>query len=264
MSESPGIVDIIAAKRDGRVLDKRRIAAFIAGYAEGRIPDYEAAAWCMAVFLEGMNAEETAALTRAMIDSGDLMDLSGVSCALVDKHFTGGLGGKIHLILAPVAAARRLKVPMMSGRASGHTGGTLDNLESIPGCGTALSPARFAEFLETVGFAMIGQGERLYRQIERCKLFATLPLRWNPSRLSPRASLSKKFAEGAESLVMDVKCGGGAFMKTFEGARELARCLVRTGSGLGRRVIAVVTDMSEPLGRKVDNFLGVGGGPGGS
>ena len=257
MSQLPRTVDIIAAKRDGRVLDKRQIAAFIAGYAEGRIPDYQAAAWCMAVFLNGMNAQETAALTRAMIDSGDVMDLSGVSGALVDKHSTGGVGDKISLILAPLAAACGLKVPMMSGRALGHTGGTLDKLESIPGYSTALSPARFAECLETVGFAMIGQSEKVVPADRKMYALRDVTASVESIPLITASILSKKFAEGAESLVMDVKCGSGAFMKTPEGARELARSLVRTGDGLGRRVIAVVTDMSEPLGRKVGNFLEV-------
>ena len=257
MSGSLRTVDIIAAKRDGRVLEDEQIAAFIAGYAQGRIPDYQAAAWCMAVFLNGMTPGETAALTRAMIDSGEVMDLSGVSGPLVDKHSTGGVGDKISLILAPLAAACGLKVPMMSGRALGHTGGTLDKLESIPGYTTALSPDDFARGVEEPGFAMIGQSETVVPADRKMYALRDVTASVESVPLITASILSKKFAEGAEALVMDVKCGGGAFMKTPEGARELARSLVRTGRGLGRRVIAVITDMNEPLGRKVGNFLEV-------
>ncbi|RLW68716.1 MAG: thymidine phosphorylase [spirochete symbiont of Stewartia floridana] len=250
-------VDIIADKRDGKALGEEQIASFISGYARGDIPDYQAAAWCMAVFLKGMTPQETGYLTKAMIDSGDVINLLPSQNPFVDKHSTGGVGDKISLILAPIAAACGAKVPMMSGRALGHTGGTLDKLESIPGYTTAMSPQRFSEGVESIGYAMTGQSDtcvpadrKLYALRDVIAAVESIPL-------ITGSILSKKFAEGADTLVMDVKCGAGAFMKTIADARELARSLVLTGKSLGRHVIAVITDMSEPLGRKIGNFLEV-------
>ncbi len=257
MSASLRAVDIIADKRDGKALGEEQIASFISGYARGDIPDYQAAAWCMAVFLKGMTPQETGYLTKAMIDSGDVINLLPSQNPFVDKHSTGGVGDKISLILAPIAAACGAKVPMMSGRALGHTGGTLDKLESIPGYTTAMSPQRFSEGVESIGYAMTGQSDtcvpadrKLYALRDVIAAVESIPL-------ITGSILSKKFAEGADTLVMDVKCGAGAFMKTIADARELARSLVLTGKSLGRHVIAVITDMSEPLGRKIGNFLEV-------
>lgn len=250
-------VDIIAAKRDGHTLTGEQINALISGYAKGDIPDYQAAAWCMAVYLNGMDAQETAFLTHAMIESGEIIDLSSLSGSFVDKHSTGGVGDKISLVLAPIAAACGLKVPMMSGRALGHTGGTLDKLDSIPGYKTALETEHFVRCVGEVGYAMTGQSDsivpadrKLYALRDVIATVASIPL-------ITGSILSKKFAEGAQSLIMDVKCGSGAFMKTLDDARSLARSLVNTGKNLNRRVIAVLTDMSEPLGHKVGNFLEV-------
>lgn len=257
MSASLRTVEIIMAKRDGRVLSEEQISAFISGYARGDIPDYQGAAWCMAVFLRGMTPEETGYLTRAMIASGEVMDCSSVAGPFVDKHSTGGVGDKISLVLAPIAAACGVKVPMMSGRALGHTGGTLDKLESIPGYTTALSPRRFIEGVGKIGCAMTGQSDRVVPADRKMYALRDVIAAVESIPLITGSILSKKFAEGADALVMDVKCGTGAFMKTREDARALAQSLVLTGESLDRRVIAVLTDMSEPLGRKVGNFLEV-------
>lgn len=257
MSDSLRTVDIIAAKRNGEALTEKQIRTFIKGYASESIPDYQAAAWCMAVFLKGMNPEEIGFLTRAMISSGDVISLSGLKGPFVDKHSTGGVGDKISLILAPLAAACGLKVPMMSGRALGHTGGTLDKLESMPGYTTSLSPERFAAGVENIGYAMTGQSESVVPADRKLYALRDVIATVESVPLITASILSKKFAEGAEALVMDVKCGSGAFMKTPEEAKNLAESLVRTGKSLGRNVVAVLTDMSEPLGRMVGNFLEV-------
>ncbi len=257
MSDSLRTVDIIMAKRDREVLSEAQISTFIKGYASGNIPDYQAAAWCMAVFLNGMTPEETGYLTRAMIDSGDVIDLSSLTGPFVDKHSTGGVGDKISLVLAPIAAACGLKVPMMSGRALGHTGGTLDKLDSIPGYTTALTPSRFAAGVDENGFAMTGQSEKVVPADRKMYALRDVIATVESIPLITASILSKKFAEGSDALVMDVKCGQGAFMKTRDDARALAESLVRTGGSLDRRVIAVLTDMSEPLGRMVGNWLEV-------
>jgi pyrimidine-nucleoside phosphorylase len=250
-------VDIIMAKRDGRELSQGETAFFINGFAAGEIPDYQAAAWAMAVFFQGMNAAETAALTTAMLNSGGRMDLSGIPGPLVDKHSTGGVGDKTSLILAPLAASLGLRDPMMSGRALGHTGGTLDKLESIPGYRTALSPAEFREILARDGFAMTGQTKDtvpadrlLYALRDVTGTVESIPL-------ITASILSKKKAEGAEALVLDVKYGAGAFMKDPAEAEKLARSLVDTGAALGLRITALLTSMDRPLGRMVGNFLEV-------
>ena len=257
MTESLRAVDIIAAKRDRKELSRQQIEAFIKGYASGDIPDYQASAWSMAVFLNGMNPEETGFLTRAMIDSGDVINLSEESGPYVDKHSTGGVGDKISLILAPLAAACDAKVPMMSGRALGHTGGTLDKLDSIPGYSTALTPDRFRSIVESVGYAMTGQSEKVVPADRKLYALRDVTATVESIPLITASILSKKFAEGSDALVMDVKCGSGAFMKTLNEAEALAESLVNTGSSLGKKVFAVITDMSEPLGRKVGNFLEV-------
>ena len=249
--------DVIAAKRDGRELGEQEIGDFVRGYVAGDVADYQMSAWCMAVFLNGMSARETAFLTRAMIGSGGLLDVSGVRGPFVDKHSTGGVGDKVSLVLAPLAAACGLRVPMMSGRALGHTGGTLDKLDSIPGYGTELSGGRFREVLGRVGYAMTGQSAEVVPADRKMYALRDVTATVESVPLITASILSKKFAEGAEALVMDVKCGRGAFMKTLEEARCLARSLVSIGGELERPVAAVLTDMSEPLGVKVGNFLEV-------
>lgn len=263
-------VDLIVKKRQGQALSREEISFLISGYVSGDIPDYQMSSLAMAVYFTGMSAEETGYLTRAMIDSGTTIDLGAVQAPLVDKHSTGGVGDKVSLILAPLAAACGCTVPMMSGRALGHTGGTLDKLESIPGYRTDLSVSRFTELLERTGFAMTGQSEQIVPADRKLYALRDVTGTVESIPLITASIMSKKFAEGAQALVFDVKCGSGAFMKSPEDARELAVSLVRTGESLGRRIRAVISDMDQPLGLTVGNFLEVrevaevlqGGGPG--
>ena len=262
-------VDLIVKKREGQPLTEEEISFLIQGYVEGGIPVYQMSSFAMAVFFKGMSFEETGYLTRAMIDSGQVIDLSGIGAPLVDKHSTGGVGDKVSLILAPLAAACGCTVPMMSGRALGHTGGTLDKLESIPGYRTDLSVQRFTELLKRTGFAMTGQSEHIVPADRKLYALRDVTGTVESIPLITASIMSKKFAEGAASLVFDVKCGSGAFMKNLDQARALAVSLVRTGTGLGRRIRAVLSDMDQPLGLMVGNFLEVrevvevlrGGGP---
>jgi len=249
-------VDIIIKKRHGESLDEKEIRFFIEGYVKGEIPDYQVSALLMAIFFQGMSAQETAALTQAMLDSGERMDLSGIPGPFIDKHSTGGVGDKISLPLAPIVAACGVRVPMMSGRALGHTGGTLDKLESIPGYITDLEPAEFRKGLLEEGFAMTGQtahivpaDKKLYALRDVTGTIESIPL-------ITASILSKKVAEGAEGIVFDVKCGSGAFMKGYDDAKALAKSLVATGKKKWeKKVVAVLTNMSQPLGYKVGNFL---------
>ena len=251
------VVDLIMKKRDSQHLEQEEIDFLIQGFSRGEIPDYQMSSLLMAIVLRGMTPQETAFMTQAMIRSGDVLDLSGVPGPLVDKHSTGGVGDKISLVLAPVVAACGVRVPMMSGRSLGHTGGTLDKLESIPGYRTDLSPARFRQGLSEVGFAMIGQSETVVPADRRMYALRDVTGTVESVPLITASIMSKKFAEGAEALVFDVKCGSGAFMKNIQEARALAGSLVRTGEGLGRKVTALITDMDQPLGKEVGNFLEV-------
>jgi pyrimidine-nucleoside phosphorylase len=248
-------VDVIQKKRDGGELDRSEIAFLIDGYVAGRIPEYQVSAWLMAVFLKGMTSIETAALTDVMLHSGKVMDLSGVAGPFVDKHSTGGVGDKVSLILAPMVAACGIKVPMMSGRALGHTGGTLDKLESIPGYRTGLSQEDFRAFIQKDGFAMTGQTSEIVPADKKLYALRDVTATVESIPLITASILSKKVAEGAEALVFDVKSGPGAFMKTPEKAEALARSLVSTGTAMGKRIVGVITDMTEPLGLKVGNFF---------
>jgi len=250
-------VDLIVKKRDGGALSREEIEFLIDGYVRGQVPDYQLSSLAMAVFFRGMSFEETGFLTRAMIASGDSIDLSSVPGPLVDKHSTGGVGDKVSLVLAPLAAACGCVVPMMSGRALGHTGGTLDKLESIPGYRTDLGVERFREVLRSCGFAMTGQSERIVPADRLLYALRDVTGTVESIPLITASIMSKKFAEGAQALVFDVKCGSGAFMKSREQARALAVSLARTGASLGRRVRAVISDMDQPLGRMVGNFLEV-------
>jgi pyrimidine-nucleoside phosphorylase len=249
------VVDMILEKRSGRALSEEEIRFVVDGYVAGSIPEYQISALLMAIYFKGMNPDETAALTAAMLHSGEVMDLGGIEGPFVDKHSTGGVGDKISLPLAPIAAACGVKVPMMSGRALGHTGGTLDKLESIPGYVTALDLKRFRSGLELDGFAMTGQTSAIVPADKKLYALRDVTATVESIPLITASILSKKVAEGAESLIFDVKTGSGAFMKTIEDSRALAQSLVRTGRAMGRRIVALITDMSEPLGFKVGNFL---------
>lgn len=248
-------VDIIIKKRGGEVLSREEIAFMIQGCVERTIPDYQLSAWLMAVFFAGMTAEETAFLTDAMLASGEIMDLSDIQTTTVDKHSTGGVGDKISIPLAPIVAACGIPVPMMSGRALGHTGGTLDKLDSIPGYKTRLSETEFKKILKECGYAMTGQTEKvapadriLYALRDVTGTVESIPL-------ITASIMSKKAAEGTDALVFDVKCGAGAFMKTARDAETLARSLVDTGTALGKKCSALITAMDEPLGNMTGNFL---------
>lgn len=256
-SKGMRIVDIIAKKRDGGELTPEEIKTLVDGYVDGSVPEYQVSAWLMAVFFRGMNGTEAGAFTRAMIDSGKTMDLSGLAGPLVDKHSTGGVGDKVSLILAPVVAACGVQVPMMSGRALGHTGGTLDKLESITGFSTAMDNKRFAEIIDSCGFAMTGQSKDIVPADRLLYALRDVTATVESIPLITASIMSKKFAEGAESLVFDVKTGAGAFMKSEDDARKLAESLLETGKSLGRGVVTVLTNMDEPLGRMVGNFLEV-------
>jgi pyrimidine-nucleoside phosphorylase len=250
-------VDIIMGKRAGKELSREEIAFLIGGYVAGEIPNYQVSAWAMAVFFQGMSPAETAALTEVMLRSGAVMDLSGVPGPLVDKHSTGGVGDKTSLIIAPLAAALGIRDPMMSGRALGHTGGTLDKLEAIPGYRTNLSPAQFKTILARDGFAMTGQTKDIVPADRLLYALRDVTGTVESIPLITASILSKKVAEGAEALVLDVKYGSGAFMKDPAGAEKLARSMVDTGSAMGKKITALLTDMDEPLGSMVGNFLEV-------
>ena len=250
-------VDIIMNKRSGKELSREEIQFLINGYVEGSVPDYQVSAWAMAVYFQGMSAAETAALTDVMLRSGTVMDLSGLSRPLVDKHSTGGVGDKTSLILAPLAASMGIYDPMMAGRALGHTGGTLDKLDSIPGYRTQLSAEEFKKILITDGFAISGQTKDtvpadrlLYALRDVSATVESIPL-------ICASILSKKAAEGAQALVLDVKYGSGAFMKNPDDAEKLALLMVNTGSAMGKNIHALLTDMDEPLGKMTGNFLEV-------
>lgn len=262
-------VDIIIKKRDGQVLSKSEIDFFIRGYTQGEIPDYQAAAWAMAVLLQGMNRQETIDLTLSMAASGEVLDLHDVAPVVVDKHSTGGVGDKTTLIVAPMVAACGLPVGKMSGRGLGFSGGTLDKLEAIPGYKSDLSIDEFKAQLGRIGIVVSGQTKELAPADG--KLYALRDVTGTVSSLPLIASsiMSKKIAAGADAIVLDVKTGSGAFMKTLAEAQALARIMVDIGKGLDRRVSAVISDMNQPLGRAVGNALEVaealevlwGGGP---
>ncbi|OHD17872.1 MAG: thymidine phosphorylase [Spirochaetes bacterium GWB1_59_5] len=250
-------VDIIMKKRDGGELSREELATIVNGYVSGEVPEYQVSAWLMAVFFRGMSFRETADLTDLMLRSGSTMNLAGIKGPFVDKHSTGGVGDKVSLILAPIVAACGVRVPMMSGRALGHTGGTLDKLESIPGYTTRLDEKRFREYLERDGFAMTGQTDAIVPADKKLYSLRDVTATVESVPLITASILSKKVAEGAEALVFDVKSGPGAFMKTVEDAERLASSLVRTGQAMGKRIVGVITDMTEPLGDKVGNFFEV-------
>jgi pyrimidine-nucleoside phosphorylase len=247
---------IIRAKRDGLTHDPATLREFIAACARREIPDYQASAWLMAAFLRGLDGAETDALTQAFLHSGRVFDWSRLGVA-ADKHSTGGVGDKISLVLAPLVAACGVPVPMVSGRGLGHTGGTLDKLESLPGFRTQMEPAAMAKQMQALGVIMVGQGPDLAPADGHFYSLrdVTATVEFEPFIVS--SIVSKKIAEGARAIVYDVKCGSGAFMKTREAARSLATRLAATTRGLGAAATACVTDMSWPIGHAVGNALEV-------
>ncbi len=249
--------EIIHRKRDGRPIPPEAIAELVTRYAQGEVPDYQMAAFCMAVFFRGMSEPELQALTSAMLHSGDVLDLSDIPGPKIDKHSTGGVGDKTSLALAPLVAACGVKVPMVSGRGLGHTGGTLDKLESIPGFDVRLPVARFREIVASVGACLVGQTDRIAPADRKLYALRDLTATVESIPLIASSILSKKLAEGIDGLVLDVKVGSGAFMKRLPDALALARTLVRLGRGMGKDVAALVTDMDQPLGRAVGNSLEV-------
>jgi pyrimidine-nucleoside phosphorylase/thymidine phosphorylase len=250
-------VDLIQRKRDGEELSPEEIEYLVEGYTRGEIPDYQMSAFLMAVFHTGMTDREVSRLTEYMLQSGETVDLSSIPGIKVDKHSTGGVGDKTSLIVAPLAAAAGVIVPMMSGRALGHTGGTLDKLESIPGFRTDLTPEQFTSQLRELGLCFIGQSERVAPADG--KLYALRDVTGTVESVPLIASsiMSKKLAEGVDALVLDVKVGNGAFMKKQVDARRLAQMMVGIGRRMDKRVQALITDMNQPLGFAIGNALEV-------
>ncbi|MFP4426055.1 MAG: thymidine phosphorylase [Spirochaetaceae bacterium] len=250
-------LDLIIKKREGGELSKEELEFLIEGYVAGEIPEYQVSSFLMAVYFQGMSRREAGYLTQAMIDSGETIDLSSVSGPLVDKHSTGGVGDKVSLILAPLVATGGVKVPMMSGRALGHTGGTLDKLDSIPGYRSVITAEEFASTIRRCGYGMTGQSKEIVPADRLLYALRDVTGTVESVPLITSSILSKKFAEGADALVFDVKCGAGAFMKSIDEARELASSLVETGKSLGKNTVAVITRMDAPLGSMVGNFVEV-------
>ncbi len=250
-------IDVIRKKSDGIELSRAEIEGLVNAYTSGDIPDYQVSAWLMAVVLRGMTRPETAALTDAMLQSGEVLDLSSLPARKVDKHSTGGVGDKTSLVLAPLAAAAGVTVPMISGRGLGHTGGTLDKLESIPGFNVNLPVADSGVLLEVCGCAMIGQTAEIAPADRKLYALRDVTGTVESPYLICASIMSKKLAEGIDALVLDVKTGSGAFMKNEKDAVFLAELMVETGERMGKQMVALITDMDQPLGNMIGNSLEV-------
>jgi pyrimidine-nucleoside phosphorylase len=247
------MTELIVRKRDGLALDAAELSWVVEQYTDGLIPDYQVAAFLMAVLWRGLDAAELVTWTEAMLHSGEVLDLGRLPGAKIDKHSTGGVGDKVSIALAPIVAACGVAVPMMSGRGLGHTGGTLDKLESIPGFTTALDPGRFVEIVERLGIVLAGQSETLVPADRKIYALRDATGTVESIPLISSSIMSKKLAEDVDGLILDVKVGSGAFMKDVESATLLARTMISIGAAHGTPVVAVLTDMDQPLGRAVGN-----------
>ncbi len=249
--------DIIKNKRDNKELTKEEIEFFVKGYTDGSIPDYQVSALAMAIFFNGMTEKETAILTLAMAESGDTVDLSLFGDKTVDKHSTGGVGDKTTLIVAPIVASLGCIIAKMSGRGLGHTGGTVDKLESIEGFNTSLTNDEFFEQVKNIGIAVVGQTGNLTPADKKLYALRDVTATVDSMPLIASSIMSKKLAAGSHTIVLDVKCGSGAFMKTPEEAKALAEEMVKIGKNNGRNMAAIITDMNTPLGNNIGNSLEV-------
>jgi pyrimidine-nucleoside phosphorylase len=250
-------LDLIRKKRDGGELSPDEISFLVRAYTDDQIPDYQMAAWLMAVLIRGMSGPELSALTGAMLHSGEVLDLSDIPGPKVDKHSTGGVGDKTSLIIAPIVAAAGVTVPMISGRGLGHTGGTLDKLQSIPGFNINLSLSEFRRVLKSCGCGLIGQTAEIAPADKKLYALRDVTATVESPNLICASIMSKKLAEGIDGLVLDVKTGSGAFMKTEKDSVHLAELMVETGERMGKKMVALITDMDQPLGLKVGNALEV-------